>query len=366
MKKLCTVFIILFLAVIALPTVWVFVTPDTEFSDNENRMLQTRPELSGGTLLTGSFQDKLTSFISDQFPARDLWTESVTRIKKLVGFRDVGGAYLGADGYYLEKLTPDDIDTEKLTANLGFVRDFAEKNSDRACTVMLVPEAASVYPERLPRGAVGYDYAALYNTAAQALDNCRVPDVFTPLAADRSAYNYYMTDHHWTTMGARLAYDVLTEGSGAYSGELELFSDGFLGTTYSKTLDPAAKPDSVYIAPVADGIAVTADGKDVSLYYREAANEKDRYKVFFGGNYAQALIKTPADNDRCLLVIKDSFANSLVPFLTADYGTIVMLDLRYFNGSVQNVADELGADEVLFIYEASSFANENNLIKLSF
>ena len=366
MKKLYIIFIVIFLTAIVLPSVWVFATPDKDFSDNENRMLQTRPGLSGEALLSGSFQDKLTSFISDQFPARDLWTAVGSRVKMLSGMKDIGGAYIGGDGYYMEMLPDEDIDLEKYDSNLGLIKDFALKNPDKPATLLLVPATGTVLSEKLPANAGMYDAAALYLRARNSLPNVALPDVYSALLGHADEYIYYRTDHHWTTAGAKYAYDCLTGGQGAYTGEPELFSDSFLGTTYSKTLDSSAVADSVYIAPVSDKLKVTADGKETELYYTAAANEKDKYKVFFGGNHAQTLIEGGADNGKTLLVIKDSFANSLVPFLTADYETIIMLDLRYFNGSVQNIADEMGADELLFVYEMSGFAGDNNIIKLSF
>ena len=113
MKKLYITFIALFLAMVVLPSAFVFLGEDRSFSDNENRMLQTAPELRGDDMLSGRFQEKLTDYISDQFPARDVWTELGTRIKKAAGFKDIGGAYLGSDGYYMEKITPEDVDQRK-------------------------------------------------------------------------------------------------------------------------------------------------------------------------------------------------------------------------------------------------------------
>ena len=97
-----------------------------------------------------------------------------------------------------------------------------------------------------------------------------------------------------------------------------------------------------------------------------AADGKDKYKVFFGGNYGQVVIKGGCDNGKTLLIIKDSFANSLAPFLTADYETIIMLDLRYSTGSAQSVIDENNVDDILFIQEMRSFSNDKSLIKLTF
>ena len=192
-----------------------------------------------------------------------------------------------------------------------------------------------------------------------------VPNLYACLRENRTEQLYYRTDQHWTWYGAYAAYKLLMP-DGAYSASPELFSDKFLGSTYSKTLDPKAAPDELYISPVSDDISVAADGKESVLYDMAAKNEKDKYKVFFGGNYGQVVIKGGCDNGKTLLIIKDSFANSLAPFLTADYETIIMLDLRYSTGSAQSAIDENNVDDILFVQEMRSFSNDKSLIKLTF
>ncbi len=78
------------------------------------------------------------------------------------------------------------------------------------------------------------------------------------------------------------------------------------------------------------------------------------------------VIKGGAQNGKTLLVIKDSFANSLAPFLTADYENILMLDLRYFNGSVKNLVSSSGVTDIMFVGEMSNVAKDENLFKLLF
>lgn len=365
MKKLHITLIVLFFVVIALPAVLVFAGNDKTFSENENRTLQTAPELSFESVLSGSFQEKLTAYISDQFPSRDTWTSLGTSVKKLVGFKDIGGAYLGRDGYYIEKLTPESVNEKRFKSNLEIVNDFAKNNPNAAVTVLLVPSTGTVMNDKLPAYAQIYDAEKLWDTAKTELKNVSVPNLYTCLRENRPEQIYYRTDHHWTWYGAHAAYKLLMP-DGAYSAAPELFDDSFLGTTYSKTLDADAAPDKLYISPVSDKITVTADGEQIRLYDMGAKNEKDKYKVFFGGNYGQVVIKGGCDNGKTLLIIKDSFANSLAPFLTADYETIVMLDLRYFTGSAQNIADENNVDAILFVQEMSSFSNDKSLAKLTF
>lgn len=364
MKKLYIAFIALFLVMIVLPSAFVFLGEDRSFSDNENRMLQTAPELRADDVMSGRFQEKLTDYISDQFPARDVWTELGTRVKKAAGFKDIGGAYLGSDGYYMEKITPEDIDERKFASNLAIINDFA-KESGVPASALLIPATGTVMSDKLPPHALMYDAEAMYDTARGLLNDVNVPDLYSALSAIKDEQPYYRTDHHWTWYGAYAAYREYMP-NGAYNAQPELFCPDFLGTTYSKTLDPSAQKDSVYISPVADAVRVTADGKDMDFYYAEAKNEKDKYKVFLGGNYGETRISGGCDNGKTLLIIKDSFANSLVPFLTADFENIIMLDLRYYMGSARQLIEQEGVDELLFVGELSGIANDKNMVKLGF
>lgn len=365
MRKLYITFIALFFAIISLPAVFVFTGNDKDFSENENRMLQTAPEFSLDSALSGSFQEKLTSYISDQFPTRDTWTGLGTEVKKLAGFKDIGGAYLGNDGYYMEKLTPESINDKSFRSNLEVVDEFAQNNTKASVTLLLVPATGTVMDDKLPAHAQIYDAEMLWNTAGATLKNVNVPNLYACLRENKAEQIYYRTDHHWTWYGAYAAYRLL-QPDGAYSASAELLSDKFLGTTYSKTLDSEAKPDKLFISPVSEDITVTADGKAIALYDMAAKSEKDKYKVFFGGNYGQVVINGGCDNGKTLLIIKDSFANSLAPFLTADYETIIMLDMRYYTGSAQRVVNENEVDDILFVQEMSSFANDKSLVKLTF
>lgn len=366
MKKFYLIFIIVFAAIIVVPSVWVFASDDTPFSDNENRMLRTVPELSGKTVLSGKFQKELNEYITDQFPARDTWTAIGSRVKMLAGMKDIGGAYVCADGYYMEMITPDSINSTKYLQNLDTVKNFAQNNPNAKMTLLLVPATASVLTDKLPKNAESYDAESMLNTAKAEIPDINIPDVYGELMKHTDEYIYYRTDHHWTTLGAKIAYDCLTNGKGAYKGTPELFSDRFLGTTYSKTLDSNAVADEIYTVPVSSTLSVTADGKDIPFYFTEAAAEKDKYKVFFGGNYGELIIRGGADNGKTLLVIKDSFANSLVPYLTADYENIIMLDLRYYMGSIQKLMAAESVIDVLFVNELSSFAKDTNINKLTF
>lgn len=363
MKKYIA-FSALFLALLIVPAVWIAATPDREFSDNENRVLHTAPALTGETVLGGAFQSGLEEWLADQFPARDALMAADTALKKTVGFRDIGGAYLGGDDRYLEMHTPESFDTAKYRRNLGYLARVAAE-ADVPASALLVPCAGSVLTDCLPAAAQSYDAREAYEIAHEELTGFILPDLTAAFTAcPDSGALYYRTDHHWTAAGAKLAYDCLTGGAGAYRGAAETFCGDFYGTTYSKTLDAAARSDTVEIFPVSDSVSVTADGEEIPLYDLAAAERKDKYTVFFGGNHGLVRMTGGCANGKTLLVLKDSFANSLAPLLTADYETVLLVDLRYYPGSVRTLLASENVDELLLVYEMSGLASGDDFVKL--
>ena len=105
------------------------------------------------------------------------------------------------------------------------------------------------------------------------------------------------------------------------------------------------------------------DGKDGTLYDGDALTRKDKYELFLGGNYGQCVITTGTENGKHLLLVKDSFANSFVPFLLGDYETVTMIDLRYFRGSMAELAAE--SDDILVLTEITNLAASGDYFKLT-
>lgn len=119
------------------------------FPTTKTACCKPQPKLTFDSILDGSFQNKITDYISDQFPARDTWTQLGSQVKKLAGFKDIGGAYLGSDGYYMEKITPDKVDETNLNRNIGLVSDFVQACGVKT-TMLLVPATGTVMSDKLP------------------------------------------------------------------------------------------------------------------------------------------------------------------------------------------------------------------------
>ena len=337
-----------------------FLTPDRAFSENENRYLQLTPKLSWDTVMSGDFMEDMEEYTSDQIIFRDLWTATRSLLQQAEGKEDISGTYLGAEGRYFAKVTEDSFNRAGLEKNAGYIREFFAA-SGKSCRAMIVPSPAGVLRDMLPENAPYYDEAGAFERLDAALGGSLL-DVRETLADVEDPY--YHTDHHWTTMGAQAAYRRWAEVTGHAVREdaLVCATEEFRGTLYSKVLLPDSVYDSVYYAPEITAESVVCDGKDGTLYDGDALTRKDKYELFLGGNYGQCVITTGTENGKHLLLVKDSFANSFVPFLLGDYETVTMIDLRYFRGSMAELAAE--SDDILVLTEITNLAASGDYFKL--
>lgn len=367
---------------IILMAVCVF-SPVRSFSENENRMLKNKIDISAENISGGSFDDDMEEYLTDQFALRDIMVTAASDIKRFAGLREINGVYLGRDGYLITRTLNEDISEVRAEKNIKALSDYFEGCGIEAenITVMPVPDAGIVLRSRLPDGAAEFDAEKYMKMLSEGLSGCRLIDLRPVLKEldDGSIQVFYRTDHHWTSDAASAAFEIFSasaHGSRAADTaepELETFSTSFHGSLYSKVLCTGIGYDTIKGPSEEDIGAVT-----VSIMGREEAAEtksscydfsfldkKDKYSMFFGGNYGYVRLKTESEKNRRALVIKDSFANAFVPFMTNDFEEIDMIDLRYFTGDACSLIKERGITDILVLYELSNILSDENLTKLS-
>lgn len=377
MKKQNIIIIAVFGLLIVSLGLLSWLTPDAEFSENENRVLQQLPRLTVDTVKSGDFGDEVEDYLSDQFWQRDRWTAIRSRAKMLLRNRDIGGVYLADDGYYIEKVTPNDLDGERLAKNLQTLRQFFDRCAEGGMaaenmTFLPVPTPGCILRDKLPEYATLFDEDAVFAQMEAALEGYRLPDLREPFAAAAGERQlYYRTDHHWTTAGALLGYQCYRAALGLPVPDEADFTveayPGFRGTLYSKVLDANAATDTVmlYRQPGDTGWSVRYDNTDHAGCYDTAKlAQKDMYEVFFGGNWPTVTVRGGAENGRRLLVLKDSYANAFLPFAAADYEEIVSVDLRYYLGSLSELMQQEGITDLLVLYSTSSFIADPKIDRL--
>lgn len=145
-------------------------------------------------------------------------------------------------------------------------------------------------------------------------------------------------------------------------------SEEFYGTLYSKVNLPM-KADTVMIYDDGRNYRVEYDmSKKYSsgLFVESRLEEKDKYMVYLDGNHAMThIVQSGTErNGRKLLVIKDSYAHTFVPFLAQDYDEVIMIDFRYSKMPVSSITTQFGITDVLVLYNATNFIEDQNLYQL--
>jgi len=98
-----------------------------------------------------------------------------------------------------------------------------------------------------------------------------------------------------------------------------------------------------------------------SMYAMDNVKKKDKYTVFFNGNHSLIQLKTSHWEGKKLLVVKDSYANSFVPFLTSHFSEIYMVDLRYYEGDVAALARQHQIHDMLILYNMNTFIGDPSI-----
>lgn len=348
------------------------LTPDREFSSQENRILEQRPDLRLSSLADGTYMEKYETYQSDQFAGRDTWIEVSTGMEYLLGRRDSGGVYKGEDHYLLEKIESDEGDN--VQDNIEAVRSFAEKNQERKIYFLIAPNAAEILQDKLPAFAAIEDQKGqLERLRASLPEQIRWIDACGALEAHRDEEIYYRTDHHWTTLGAWYAFQEakkVMDLNEAYTEKLtpRAVSDSFNGTLSARSGYERGfrEPIYIYFPDGTEGTqAVVYDvekgEKTASLYAPEKLKEKDQYAVFLGGNRPLLDIRTTSESPERLLIFKDSYANCLIPFLVPYFRQILVVDPRYYYGDVEALIRENQIGSILFLYNGNTFFTDNSL-----
>jgi hypothetical protein len=362
--------IVSFLAVIGAVPLLTFTLKDREFSENENRYLAQKPYFSLEHIKTGEFMQDMEKYVSDQLPLRDSLTTARTELLKAAGSREINGVYLGEDGYLIEQWLEQDFDAEQLQENIESLNRFLEKHQDKKTSVMIVPTAAETMKNKLPAHAPSFCQETAMKQIEDGLSFGTLTDLRQVLAAHREEGVFYRTDHHWTSRGAFLGYLKWCEENEINTPIAQFqkvtVSDSFQGSLDSRVLEAEGSRDSIelFVREQEPSYTVSYNfGKEVSdsVYAPENLDKKDQYQIFLNGNHPEVTIETSNKNGRHLLIIKDSFANALVPFLIGDCESIHLIDLRYYRGSLDDYISQKGINEFLILYNLKNFCEEKHL-----
>lgn len=185
------------------------------------------------------------------------------------------------------------------------------------------------------------------------------------LQSHKDEYIYYRTDHHWTSLGAWYVYGKLAEEKGwtpAALESLQTFHDEPFYGSYASTLPDAdlvadtfdtwipsenvmriytgdygnPESDQYYEFPIVD----TGDGYDIY----------SKYLRLSGGDQPFEMIDNPSINDgSSCMIIKESFGSAFIPWLTAHYDKIYIMDIRHADIPIVSFCRQYGVQDLILI-----------------
>ena len=373
-NKTSIIQISVFLAFIALFFVLNPAIPDRDFSEQENRYLSQAPKFTFESLFSGDFTKEFESYISDQFAFRDRWTALKASCELAVGKKENKNICLcktslgPLDSMLIERFEAPAQSV--ITANVGAVNALAD-NAGVPVYFALIPGSAEIYSGLLPAG-FPCDSQKEVIDAAYGISKAINVDMLSSLLEHKDEYIFYGTDHHWTSRGAYYGYSSLMASMGIRARDISDYSvtdvsDSFYGTTYSSSGFSWVKPDRIerWVEPES-GVKVInyPEGSpvDSSLYAVSALDIKDKYSYFLGGNTPLVCISTGNEEAPKILILRDSYSDSLAPFLLEHFSEIHLIDLRYYRQSVSDYIGENDIDSVLVCYSVSNFSTDKNII----
>lgn len=365
MKRCNGIIAILSSFLIFLFMVGFFFLPKVVFSENENRYLEKFPSFQISSFLKGKYTERLNAYVNDHFPFRDFWVGIQSKGEVILGKSMIDDVYLGADSYLLKRYYAFTRKDELVSVLNSFYQSLNYINM----SLLLVPSSISINQDKLPAYAITDD--ELKDIASIYYDlNFNSISVLDILKQGNQDYPmFYRLDHHWTSYGAYYAYleychknDLDAMPITAF--DIQKVSDSFKGTLYSRVHLYDYSPDSIHVFVPKNShyqVRYVMENRVTDTLYEESyLKKKDQYSYFLDNNHPLIEITNlDSTSDKEIVVIKDSFANSFIPFLVQHYAKVHVIDPRFYKDSIITYIKEHSAiTDVLFLYNMQSLEKD--------
>ena len=274
-------------------------------------------------------------------------------------------------------------DKERAKLYSDTVNGLADKVPDMNVYSMIVPNHTEMgLPRRLwaKNGGEAYtnSQADSIRSAYESMDKDKVTPInaYNYLSEHCNEYIYFNSDHHWTGLGSYYAYKAFADTLGLTALSLddceEKTIDGFTGSLTNNA--DGLKSDTVHYwhLPYSVSMEITHEGGSTesynSPYFDEEANGSLTYGVFIWGDNPLTVMKSnseKAESGRKIMVVKESYGNAFVPYLTQNFEEVHVADMRSFrqvsDSNLQTYCRQNGITDLLFINGVMS-ANNGDLL----
>ncbi|MBE6619796.1 MAG: hypothetical protein E7625_00325 [Ruminococcaceae bacterium] len=350
--------------------------------------MTTAPDFSVSSLLDGKLASEISSMCADQFPARSYFVRTKACMELLLGKQQNNGILAAHEGYLISLPKTTEQQLSNARNNLNAVARFSGAMAQRDIPFVFapVPRSIDVNKSKLPRlySATDADEDCRYLSQCALSLGLAPHDLTTPLrvAADGGQEVWYRTDHHWTSLGAYYAYLSLADALGYTPFPISDFEPSVVCTDFLGTAHAASgmswvkgEPISLFRYPGDDRLQteILQNGQVKThldgLYDFAALRTHDEYNVFLGGTNTHIRVSDPQRPDApTLLLLKDSFSQSLSPFLARHYN-LILIDPRTYSTqseAIFSLVERADVDAVLLLYGVDTLFDSYSLRVLEY
>ena len=356
-KKSDFLTVVLFCSFLCAMLLMYLLIPKKDYSEAEKRYLADTPDMNWADVASGDWGNDAETYMADHIPGRDFFVGLNAYFDLFTG-RQVGKDIWLEDDRLVE--SPVKMNEAVIAKNMKAVNAFAETIGQQV-DLMIVPSAG------WSMGLEEYNDTAIIDSiySSATVNAVDVRPVF-----QGKPFLYFRTDHHWNSEGAHSAYEAyMTEVDRDFKAADAFKKDTFgtfQGSTYSRSALWLTPGEDLELWQSETPLTVTngeTKTEHEGVFYWERLEEADKYTVFLDGNHSIVRISNPNAEGK-LLVIRDSYSNSLGCFLAESYGEVVLIDLRYYKQAVSALVAQEGFDDILVCYSIGNFLTDTNLIIL--
>jgi len=365
--------IVLFCGFLSVMLLCYLLLPKKDFSEKEKRYLEKAPVFSGEELLSGKLSDSIEKYMADHIPGRDFFVGLDAYVSLLSGRQITGDVRLLTGERIVE--APVEWNETAVQKNVSAILSFAD-SLDRPIDFMIIPSAGWASDNSRVAtldffGQESYaDEQHISSVYGRMDENVRCMDTLNVMRGREELY--YRTDHHWTSEGAYEMYRAyMTSLNRKYLSKEEFTVEsvpGFRGSTYSRSALWNVSGEDLELWHSGTELLVTngeSDDTHKGVFYRQRLEENDKYTVYLDGNHSIVRIENPAmAGAGKLLVIRDSYSNSLGCFLAESYETVVLVDMRYYKKPASQLCAQEEFADILVCYSIGNFMSDTNLVWL--
>ena len=374
-KLLCALFLLLLAAAVYIQ----FSPADQKSIESENRKITAMPKISSKTLASGRFMKDFESHINDTVGYRSYFIDAADKINNTGGIEPPDGKVL-----YTDK----DIGTEVIKKSCLLVLEdkIMEVFSSSAKAEKTYTDAINTCAENLPKDVAVYSmliptqlafgqpmYKNIQTDQKKTIDNIysgldkriKTVDVYSALEKHQDEYIFFRTDHHWTQLGAYYGCWALTAATGVKPAPMSEFEKRTQKEKFWGYLSEKA-PDEI-----------SSESRDVLEWYNidekyklrytfRSYNEDNTYSSYRGAMYNRSandygfffksdhpyvkIRNSSISNGRCIMLIKDSYANALAPWLVTGFENVIMIDPRSFDGDIKEIIKTEKVTDLVFMH----------------